>query len=113
MKPSDPWTPIAKLDEITEGRLLLWEEDGYSLLLTQITDQVICFENVCPHLGWPLDMGAIHKGLLICPHHGFKFDLLSGNYPLASGLSLRLFPIRVRDCHAEVQLSRVGTNGPN
>ena len=113
MKSSNPWTPIAKLDEITEGRLLLWEEDGYSLLLTQITDQVICFENVCPHLGWPLDMGAIHKGLLICPHHGFKFDLLSGTCPLASGLSLRLFPIRVRDCHAEVQLSRVGTNGPN
>ena len=51
MKSSDPWTPIAKLDEITEGRLLLWEKDGYSLLLTQITDQVICFENVCPHLG--------------------------------------------------------------
>ena len=75
MKSSDPWTPIAKLDEITKGKLLLWEEDGYSLLLTQIADQIICFENVCPHLGWPLEMSAVDEGLLICPHHGFEFDL--------------------------------------
>jgi len=65
MKSSDPWTPIAKLDEITRGKLLLWEEDGYSLLLTQIADRIICFENVCPHLGWPLDMSAVDEGLLI------------------------------------------------
>ena len=61
MKSSDPWTPIAKLDEITAGKLLLWEEDGYSLLLTRIADQILCFENICPHLGGPLDMSAVSK----------------------------------------------------
>ena len=113
MKSYNSWINVTTTEEVAEGKLLLWEEDGYSLLLTQIADQIICFENVCPHLGWPLEMSAVDEGLLICPHHGFEFDLLSGTCPLASGLSLRLFPIRVRDCHAEVQLSRVGTNGPN
>ncbi|MDG2197666.1 MAG: Rieske (2Fe-2S) protein [SAR324 cluster bacterium] len=113
MKSSDPWTPIAKLDEITKGKLLLWEEDGYSLLLTRIADQIICFENVCPHLGWPLEMNAVDKGQLICPHHGFEFDLLSGTCPFAPELSLRHFPVRIRDQYIEVQLNRVGPNGPN
>jgi len=113
MKFSDPWTPIAKLDEITKGKLLLWEEGGYSLLLTQIADRIICFENVCPHLGWPLDMSAVDEGLLICPHHGFEFDLLSGACPLASGLSLRYFPVRERDQYIEVQLNKVRVNGPD
>ena len=113
MKSSDPWTPIAKLDEITKGKLLLWEEDGYSLLLTQIADQIICFENFCPHLGWPLEMSAVDEGLLICPHHGFEFDLLSGACPLASELSLRYFPVRERDQYIEVQLNKVRVNGPD
>ena len=106
MKSSDPWTPIVKLDEITAGKLLLWEEDGYSLLLTRIADQVLCFENICPHLGWPLDMSAVDEGLLICPHHGFEFDLLSGACPLASESSLRYFPVRLRNQLVEVRLDR-------
>ena len=106
MKSSNPWTPITKLDEITEGKLLLWEDDGYSLLMTQIAGQVICFENFCPHLGWPLDMSAVQEGLLICPHHGFKFDILSGTCPLASELSLRYFPVRLRNQLVEVRLDR-------
>ena len=104
MKASDSWIPIAKPDEITEGKLLLWEENGYSLLLTRIADQVLCFENVCPHLGWPLDMSAVHEGLLICPHHGFEFDLLSGACPLDSELSRRYFPVRLGNQLVEVQL---------
>ena len=104
MKASDPWIPIAKPDEITEGKLLLWEENGYSLLLTRVADQVLCFENICPHLGWPLDMSAVHEDLLICPHHGFEFDLLSGACPLSSELSLRYFPVRLRNQLVEVQL---------
>ena len=106
MKSSDPWIYIAKPDEITEGKLLLWEEDGYSLLLTRIADQVMCFENICPHLGWPLDMSAVDEGLLICPHHGFEFDLLSGACLLASELSLRYFPVRLRNQLVEVRLDR-------
>jgi nitrite reductase/ring-hydroxylating ferredoxin subunit len=113
MKSSDAWTPIAKLDEITKGKLLLWEEDGYSLLLTQIADRIICFENVCPHLGWPLEMSAVNKDQLICPHHGFEFDLLSGTCPFAPELSLHHFPVRIRDQYIEVRLNRVGPNGPN
>ena len=106
MKSSDPWIPIARPDEIKKGKLLLWEEDGYSLLLTRIADQLLCFENVCPHLGWPLDMSAVQEGLLICTHHRFKFDILSGTCPLASELSLRYFPVRLRNQLVEVRLDR-------
>ena len=106
MKSSAPWTPITKLDEITEGKLLLWEEDCYSLLMTQIAGQVLCFENFCPHLGWPLDMSAVHEGLLIYPHHGFESNLLSGTCPLASELALRYFPVRLRNQLVEVRLDR-------
>ena len=85
---------------------MLWEEDGYSLLLTRIADQLLCFENVCTHLGWRPDMSAVQDGLLICTHHGFKFDILSGTYPLASELSLRYFPVRLRNQLVEVRLDR-------
>ena len=35
-------------------------------------------ENICPHRGGPLSEGIIGDGKVVCPLHGHKFDLASG-----------------------------------
>ncbi|HEY0564753.1 MAG TPA: Rieske (2Fe-2S) protein [Terriglobales bacterium] len=35
-------------------------------------------DNVCPHRGGPLGQGMIERGKLVCPWHGWAFDLTTG-----------------------------------
>jgi len=49
-----------------EGFLVVTEE-GYRI-----------YEGICPHLLGPLIKGEIQKGEIICPWHGYRFDLKSG-----------------------------------
>ena len=41
-------------------------------------DDVYAVENNCPHMGFPLDKGAVRDGILTCHWHQARFDLRSG-----------------------------------
>lgn len=41
-------------------------------------DQVYAVDNRCPHMGFPLDKGSVHNGILTCHWHHARFDLQSG-----------------------------------
>lgn len=42
-------------------------------------------DNVCPHRGGPLGQGMLEGGKIICPWHGWAFDLKTGEaHPLSS-----------------------------
>lgn len=43
---------------------------------------------VCPHLGGPLDRAHVEDGCLVCPWHGYRFDVRTGE--CVSGQALRL-----------------------
>ena len=43
---------------------------------------------VCPHLGGPLDRAQVEDGCLVCPWHGYRFDVRTGE--CVSGHALRL-----------------------
>ena len=40
--------------------------------------RLFAVENSCPHRGGPLSEGIIGEGKVICPLHGHKFDLSTG-----------------------------------
>lgn len=48
----------------------------------------------CPHRGGPLVDGLLGGSALICPLHGWKFDLSTGA-PLFGDCGLKTFPVHV------------------
>jgi len=40
--------------------------------------RLLAVENTCPHRGGPLAEGIIGEGKVVCPLHGHKFDLVTG-----------------------------------
>lgn len=49
-----------------------------------------CYEvaAVCPHLGGPLDRAHVEDGCIVCPWHGYRFDVRTGE--CVSGQAFRL-----------------------
>lgn len=69
---------IAAIDEFgTADRLEVFIGDVPALLV-RVNDQYLAIEDVCTHDGQPLTNGCIEDGVIICPRHGARFDLVTG-----------------------------------
>ena len=79
---------------------------GERLLLARRGGAVTCFENACAHLGLELDGGPVADGVLTCPHHGFAYDLATGECLTAPTVQLRAHAVRLVGERVEVRLGR-------
>lgn len=84
----------AKLDELPKGRGLRVRIDDADIALFLREDgSVSAIENVCPHAGIPLDDGEIVDGCVLCPGHGWEFNLTTGEGPF--GDRVQLYPVKM------------------
>lgn len=91
--PSDfepPWFYAAEENSLTEGKLLRVEPGGRNVLLIKVEEQVQAFSNLCPHAKCPMDKGRLEEFALICPCHGRRFDVRTGEC-LNDSLKLRQY----------------------
>ena len=77
------WQFAARLDELPEtGDQTTYDIGDQSILLVRSDkDTIKAFHNVCPHRGTALSDGSGHfvKDRIICPFHGWKWDLKGCN----------------------------------
>lgn len=98
------WQQAGALAEIPEGGMRALAVGGQRLLLTRRGGVVSCFENACAHLGLTLDEGTVHDGVITCPHHGFQYDLATGECLTASTVALQAHAVRLVGDRVEVRL---------
>lgn len=103
---SGGWLNAGGLEDIPEGGVLKTQLDGEQVILSRNGGVVSCFQNACAHLNLPLDEGEISQGILTCPHHGFQYDLQSGECLTAPEVQLQPHAVRVIDDKVEVRLAR-------
>jgi len=103
---SGGWLSAGGLSDIPEGGVVKLALDGENVLLSKNGDVVSCFQNACAHLNLPLDEGEISDGILTCPHHGFQYDLQSGECLTAPEVQLQPHAVRVINGQIEVRLAR-------
>lgn len=92
------WTQITQAGNIPpmEGRSVT--VDGLELAVFNLKDRFVTIENRCPHKGGPLCDGIVSGTSVVCPLHGWRFDLDSGMAVRASmPACVSTFPTRVRD----------------
>ena len=71
-------TKVAELSAIPEGKAHCVKLNGAKILLSRTNGHVYAIENKCPHFGLPLGKGKIENGAIVCPFHGSRFDLATG-----------------------------------
>ena len=98
------WIYALELAEVKEDEIKSIDLKGRSLILSRKGDKVVCYQNICAHLGMPLDMGSFEGGILTCPYHGFKFDTDSGECLTAPEVQLHTCAVRVKGSAVEVRL---------
>jgi Fe-S cluster biogenesis protein NfuA/nitrite reductase/ring-hydroxylating ferredoxin subunit len=100
------WVAAGLLSEIPEGSVRSTIIGGEKVLLSRNGASVTCFQNACAHLGFPIHDGEIEKGIITCPHHGFQYDLSSGECLTAPEVQLQSHAVRVIGPRVEVRISK-------
>lgn len=73
------WTPVLPVTSLQNGKPQRVEVDGVGLVLCRTGDgEVSAFGELCPHLAAPMADGWVDRGRLVCPWHGSRFDVESG-----------------------------------
>lgn len=92
------WTRITAAENIPplEGRSVT--VGNLELAVFNLRDRFVTIENRCPHQGGPLCDGIVSGTAVVCPLHGWRFDLDSGVAMRASSPAcVTTFPTRVED----------------
>jgi nitrite reductase/ring-hydroxylating ferredoxin subunit len=62
-----------------EGEMRAFQGLGVEICLAQLAgEQFVAFGNRCPHQGAPLSAGRLDGHFVVCPHHGWAFDVSTG-----------------------------------
>ncbi len=98
------WRETCAVTDIPEGSILEKQIKDRSVLLHRRGDIVSCVENVCAHLGMPLEMGRVEDGVITCPYHGFQYLLETGECLTVPEVQLKVHAVRVVGEKVEVRL---------
>ena len=100
------WAFAGTLADIPDAGLKAMEIIGEKVLLSRRGAIVTCFQNACAHLGMTIDDGEISDGIITCAHHGFQYDLGTGECLTAPEVQLQPHAVRVIGRRVEVRLSK-------
>ncbi|MFZ5893448.1 MAG: Rieske (2Fe-2S) protein [Myxococcota bacterium] len=90
-------TALLDLDELWVGEARGLRKGKLRLLVIRLEDRVVCYDDRCPHLGFPLSEGRLEGTTLTCAAHGWVFDVETGLGINPGSCRLRSHPVRVVD----------------
>jgi nitrite reductase/ring-hydroxylating ferredoxin subunit/Fe-S cluster biogenesis protein NfuA len=103
---TDRWLPAGTVGDIPEDGIRATTIGGEPVLLWRSGDALACVQNACAHQGFPIDRGIVADGTIVCPRHGFTYELASGECLTAPGVQLRMHAVRLVGDDVHVRLAR-------
>lgn len=116
---------VATLSELSEKSVHVVNVEGLEIGLINLNGEVHAIENRCGHQGGPICYGEVlgkveavlddqkrvigerfsdTKIHIVCPWHGWEYDIVTGENAADPKFKLRKFPTEVRDGEVFVQI---------
>lgn len=89
------WVDVAGVAELPPGQVMEIRVDDRALALANVEGQLHAVDGICLHAGGPLGDGAVEGATVVCPYHGWGFDLTSGRCLVDEQLQLARYPVRI------------------
>jgi len=116
---------IARSDDVPEGGRVVVAVDGEEIGIFRLDGRLYAYANYCAHAGGPVCQGMVVSRVvevlddrkrslgdaysqnhvnLVCPWHGYEYDLRTGVHAGSAGIRLRSFKVRETDGEIVVDL---------
>jgi len=101
------WVDVAPAEAISTGKPVLVEIDGVGIAVFKLDDAFYAIEDVCTHDGGLLTGGCIENDQIVCPRHGARFSIKTGDALTAPAYEpTAIFPVRINSGMVQVRDNR-------
>lgn len=91
----DGYFKICKISDLVENRGKRFLINDVDVAVFKVGDEVFVLNNVCPHQHSSVIYdGFIEEGCVVCPAHGWMFNLKTGRQPTGAR-GLDTYPIKI------------------
>lgn len=93
------WVPVCRRGDIPTDRGWPVRVGDRNIAVFDLDGELHAIDNVCLHVGNPLDDGFRRGHYLTCPWHGWRYDLRTGEHMTVFGRrpGLSTYPVRIED----------------
>lgn len=115
---------VAASDDVAEGGRVVVDVEGVEVGIFRLDGELYAWSNHCAHVGGPVCQGKMINRVverldeerrslgddfsdqvhIVCPWHGYEFDLRTGRHPADAGIALRGHPVSEREGEILVEL---------
>lgn len=99
------YVKVAEVADVGVGQAMLVEHGSVAIVLFNAGGgRFVACSPTCPHEDGPLVEGWLEGDAVVCPWHGYDFDLATGACRVSPGLAIAMYPVRVNGTGVEVDL---------
>lgn len=101
------WIDVAAANEIAPGESKVIDIDGAMIAVFNLDGQIYAIEDVCTHDGGSLTGGEVIGDEIVCPRHGAKFNIKTGEVTAPPAYEpIYVFPVQQLDGRIQVKDDR-------
>ena len=78
-----------------EGEAREFQIGEKTVCIAHTSEGCAAMDNVCIHRGGPLGQGVVDGNKIICPWHGWMFDVNTGASTFSSEARVPVYPLRI------------------
>ena len=86
---------VGKTSDIEPGSGKTVEVNGKPIAVFNIDGAFYAISNTCVHRGGPLGEGEVYRKTVICPWHGWRYDVTTGANQINPSVTLETYQVKV------------------
>ncbi len=100
--PVPEFVTVAAATDFTEGKGKSFKVEGKEVAVFLLDEEFHAISNSCPHYGAQLCEGFVRNATVMCPWHGWQFDIKTGKGMTMPGRDVKSFAVKVEDGQVKV-----------
>ena len=97
-----PFVTVARVEDVPPGMVTRVQAGEEELALANVGDEFFATQGACVHLQGPLGDGELEGTMLVCPWHGWRYDVRTGLNDFDHAIQIRTYEVRVEDGEIQV-----------
>lgn len=98
------WKRVCASQDLLEGQSVEVVHGEDVVAVYRHEGKLYAIDGICMHQGGPLARGKLMNGTVVCPWHGWQYELATGNHAPTCKPMLKTYKIQEMDGAIEIDL---------
>ena len=86
---------VAQINDLQNGKAKTVEAEGKQIALIKKDGKFFALDNICCHMGGPIGEGSLEGDTIVCPWHGWNYNIKTGVSLINPGAKVSVFLVMV------------------